>query len=97
MGRVTSVALVALAVDAVLARNSLASVWVVAATAAVSLILAIRVARGFPRALAAAAATFAAAGAIGLASATRPLVPVAILYTAQTHGLSLPRAPESRE
>ena len=96
MGRVTSFALVALAVDAVLARNSLAS-GVVAATAAVSLILAIRVARGFPRALAAAAATFAAAGAIGLASATRPLVPVAILYTAQTHGLSLPRAPESRE
>ena len=79
MGRVTSFALVALAVDAVVARNTFATTWIVAALVAVALLVAIRVSRGFPRSLTAAIATFASAGGIGLASSARPLVPVAIL------------------
>jgi hypothetical protein len=78
-GRVTSFALVALAVDAILARAAFPSAWIVAAIATISLIVAIRVARGFSRSLAAAAATFAAAGAAGLMSAAGSLVPVAML------------------
>jgi hypothetical protein len=79
MGRVTSVVLVALAVDAVLARGSFPSAWIVAAFAIVPLIVAIRVARGFPRSLPAAVATFLAGGAIGFAASPRSLIPVAIL------------------
>lgn len=79
MGRVTSFILLALSLDAGLARNALASAWIVAALVVVPLVVAIRVFRGFPSSLAAAAATFAAAGAIGFASSAQPLVPVAIL------------------
>jgi membrane-associated phospholipid phosphatase len=79
MARVTSFVLVALAADAVLARNALASAWIIAALVLGPLVVAIRVSRGFPSSLAAAAATFAAAGAIGFASPTRPLLPAAIL------------------
>ena len=79
MGRVTTFALVALAVDAVIARSAFPSAWIVAALAAVPLVVAIRVVRGFPRSLAAAAATFLGAASIGLASSARSLVPVAIL------------------
>jgi hypothetical protein len=79
MGRVTSFALVALAVDVVLTRGSIESPWIVAALVAIALVVAIRVIRGFPRSLAAATATFLVAGTIGLTLSTRSLVPVAIL------------------
>ena len=78
MGRVTSFALLAFAVDVVLARSAFASAWFVAALVAVSLVVAIRVARGLPHSLSAATATFVAAFAIGMTWA-QSLVPVAIL------------------
>src|SRR5690349_5028398 len=79
MGRVTSFALIALSVDVILARSAFASPWLAVALVAVALLAAIRVARGFPYSLPAAAATFLAVGTFGLASSTRSLVPVAIL------------------
>jgi hypothetical protein len=84
MGRVTAFALVALGVDAVLARAAFPSAWIVGAIAAVSLLVAIRVARGFRHSLGAAAATFIGAGGIGLALSARSLVPVAILGVVTT-------------
>jgi hypothetical protein len=79
MGRVTAFALVALTIDAVLARSSFASIWAVAPLVILPPLVAIRVARGFPYSLTAAIVTFVSAGVLGLALPARALVSVALL------------------